>query len=39
MKGPKVAVVLVSVFNTLNTIDWIVGEIFFKDAGITLDSV
>lgn len=38
MKGPKVAVVVVSVFNTLNTIDCRVGGIFLKDAGITLDS-
>lgn len=38
MQGPKVVVVLVSVFNTLNTIDCRVGGIFLKDAGITLDS-
>lgn len=37
MEGPKVAVVLVSVFNTLNTIDCRVGGIFLKDARITLD--
>lgn len=35
MRGPKVAVVLVSVFNILNTIDCRVGGIFLKDAGIT----
>lgn len=35
MQGPKVAVVLVSVFNILNTIDCRVGGIFLKDAGIT----
>ncbi len=38
MQGPKVAVVVVSVFNTLNTIDCRVGRIFLKDAGIRLDS-
>lgn len=38
MQGPKVAVVVVSVFNTLNTIDCRVGGIFLKDAGIRLDS-
>lgn len=38
MQGPKVAVVVVSVFNTLNTIDCGVGGIFLKDAGIRLDS-
>lgn len=37
MDGPKVAVVVVSVFNTLNTIDCRVGRIFLKDAGIRLD--
>lgn len=35
MQGPKVAVVLVSVFNILNTIDCRVGGIFLKDAEIT----
>lgn len=38
VEGPKVAVVVVSVFNTLNTIDCRVGGIFLKDAGIRLDS-
>lgn len=38
MQGPKVVVVVVSVFNTLNTIDCGVGGIFLKDAGIRLDS-
>lgn len=38
MQGPKVAVVVVSVFNALNTIDCKVGGIFLKDAGIRLDS-
>lgn len=38
MQRPKVVVVVVSVFNTLNTIDCRVGGIFLKDAGIRLDS-
>lgn len=38
MQGPKVVVVVVSVFNTLNTIDCKVGGIFLKDAGIRFDS-
>lgn len=38
MQGPKVAVVVVSVFNTLNTIDCTGGGIFLKGAGIRLDS-
>lgn len=38
MQGPKVVVVVVSVFNTLNTIDCGEGGIFLKDAGIRLDS-
>lgn len=37
MKGPKVVVVVGSVFNTLNTIDCKVAGIFLKDAGIRLD--
>lgn len=35
MQGPEV---VVSVFNTLNTIDCRVGGIFLKNAGIRLDS-
>lgn len=38
MQRPKVAVVVVSVFNTLNTIDCRVEGIFLKDAGIRSDS-
>lgn len=38
MRGPKVAVVVVSVFNTLNSIDCRVGGIFVKDTGIRLGS-
>lgn len=37
MQGAKVVVVVVSVFNTLNTIDCRVGGLL-KDAGITLGS-
>lgn len=38
VQGPKVAVVVVSVFNTLNTIDCREGGIFLNDARIRLDS-
>lgn len=37
MKGPKVVVVVGSVFNTLNTIDRGLAGIFLKDAGIRSD--